>query len=139
MMKKLLSALLALGLLTACSKGEKAKGMNITGDWQLTSILVKSVSFGSETVDVYLHFGADHKFELYQMLGTGRFRKFSGNWDLNADLLSGTYSDGKKWGADYIVSVNEDTLRLISQSSTPETDTYKRTTIPQDVIDTVEE
>ena len=53
-------------------------------------------------------------------------------------MLTGSYSDGKKWGATYEVGLEGDILTLTTVSDKPETDTYKRTTIPQDVIDTAE-
>lgn len=136
MMKKVLYLLLAVLLFAGCGKKQE-KVIDVTGDWQLRSISVKA-SYGSETVDVYLRFSADKTFELYQMLGTGRYRVYTGKWTLTENVLTGTYSDGKAWGATYEVDVEGDTLTLTTVSDTPETDTYKRSSIPQTVIDTAE-
>ena len=137
-MKKILYILLALFILAGC-KGKEKKVLDITGDWQLTTISVKA-SYGSETVDVYLRFKEDNTFELYQMLGTGRYRVYSGNWAITENVLTGSYSDGKKWGASYEVEMddNKNLLTLTTVSDNPETDTYKRSSIPQNVIDTAE-
>ena len=135
-MKKMLYVLLALFALAGCKEKEK-KVLDITGDWQLKTVTVKA-TYGHETVDVYLRFAADQSFELYQMLGTGRYRVYTGKWTLTENVLTGSYSDGKKWGASYEVEVDGDTMTLTSVSEKPETDTYRRTTIPQDVIDTAE-
>lgn len=141
MMKKMLYAVLAaLFILVSCKdKPEPEKLVDISGDWQISKVEVKSVTIGSVDVDVYLRFTTGGGFELYQMLGSGRYRVFTGSWKLEEDVLSGTYSDGKAWGSAYKLEKPDDnTLRLTSVSTNPEVDTYTRTTIPQTVIDTAE-
>jgi len=137
-MKRLLCTFAVLAAFVACNKTEPENTLDITGDWQISSIAVKSASLGSEKVDVYLRFNSDKSFELYQMLGAGRYRVYTGSWLLTEDVLSGSYKDGKKWGASYKVTLEGSKLTLTSQTSSPETDTYTRTTIPQTVIDTAE-
>lgn len=141
MMKKILYIAVALLTFCACGKdngdgggGNNSKtDLNITGDWRLSKIETKA-SIGGAEVDVYLRFTSDKKFEMYQMIGTGRYRAYSGTWTLTGSVLSGTYSDGKKWGASYDVAVSGSTLTLTSKTSNPEKDTYTKSSIPASVI-----
>lgn len=110
------------------------------GEWQLSNIETKSVSYAGETVDVYLAFQEEkaedgtvtRTFELYQMVGQGRFRKYTGKWDLQENILSGTYSSKKAWGSTYEMAADENTLTLTAVQSR-EVDTYQKTTIPENV------
>lgn len=138
MIKRFICALAVLFTFVACNKPDNEVKLDITGDWQISRIDVKSTALGGVTIDVYLRFEADQSFQIYQMLGSGRYRVYSGTWKLEDNVLTGKYNDGKAWGASYIVSREGDTLTLTSQTSSPETDTYKRTSIPKTVIDTAE-
>ena len=84
-------------------------------------------------MDVYLSFAEEGTFELYQMIGQGRFRKFSGSWAYEEGLLTGTYKSGKAWGSSYEVSVDGETLTLTASVS-GEVDSYKKASIPESVI-----
>ena len=136
-MKKYLVTALALVLaLCACNKNntEPQKVQTVVGQWQLSSISTKAASIGSETVEVYLEFIEGGSFNIYQVIGTGRPRAYSGSWELSDGLLSGKYSDGKKWGATYAVSFSGSNL-VLTNSSGGESDTYAPATIPQSVRD----
>jgi hypothetical protein len=71
-------------------------------------------------------------FELYQMVGQGRFRKYTGTWKLEGNILSGTYSSKKAWGSTYVISVDDSTLKLTSVVS-GEVDTYRKASIPESI------
>lgn len=132
MRKFLLAILLVPFLLTSCCKD---KTLNITGEWSLISVETRAVTIGGEQVDVYIAFNADKSFQIYQMLGTGRYRLYTGTWSLLDGVLSGKYSDGTPWGASYDVELeSSDTiLKLTSKSAVAEVDTYKKTPIPDSV------
>lgn len=118
---------------TACKKGpQEDPTPSCVGEWQMSNIEVKSVSYAGQTLDVYLAFREDGSFELYQMMGQGRFRKYSGQWTLEGNVLSGKYSSKKPWGSTYEVSADGETLTLTSVES-GEKDTYQKTTIPESV------
>ena len=135
-MKKVLS-LLAVALLFAVACHNKQDGPKtpaIAGEWQLTSIEVKSVDYAGQTLDVYLSFAEDGSFELYQMIGQGRFYKYSGTWTITGSTLSGKYASGKDWASSYEVSVSGESLTLVSSVS-GETDVYQKVSIPDSVKD----
>ena len=133
MMKFLKTAALALAVLGAClSCGKKEKALDITGEWNLVALETRAASIGDQTVDVYISFASSGTFEMYQMLGTGRYRKYSGTWTLTGSTLTGKYSDGTQWGSSYEVGRrSEDMLTLSSASG--EIGTYKKSTIPASV------
>ena len=132
-MIKLKNIVLAFAVLAAAvscgKKGEKA--LDITGEWNLTRVETKATTIGDQTVDVYVSFASDKSFEIYQMLGTGRYRKFSGTWTLTEKTLDGKYSDGTLWGSSYEVEISEDVMTLSSASG--EVSTYKKSSIPDSI------
>ena len=132
-MMKLKNIVLAFAVMAAAvSCGKKAeKPMDITGEWNLTRVETKATTIGDQSVDVYVSFATDKSFEIYQMLGTGRYRKFSGTWTLTDKTLSGKYSDGSQWGSTYEVEITDDVMTLSSASG--EVSTYKKSTIPASV------
>ena len=137
MIKKLamtVAVAVAAAFAVACgSKEDKAAG--VEGEWELVDVefATKSAVVGSETVFVYINFDAKGTFVMYQKLGKGRFRKFSGTWSYSNGLLNGTYSDGKNWGCPYKVSRDENTLVMVSSPDGNDTYTYRKCTIPDEV------
>ena len=136
MIKKLamtVAVAVAAAFAVACgSKEDKAAG--VEGEWELVDVefATKSAVVGSETVFVYINFDAKGTFAMYQKLGEGRFRKFSGTWSCSNGILNGTYSDGKNWGCPYKVSRDEDTLVMVSSPDGNDTYTYRKCTIPEE-------
>ena len=134
---KRLYMIAALALLclvtTACPDDPKDDPINIIGEWQLSQISTKA-TIGGQTVDVYIAFKEGGSFEMYQMLGTGRYRKFEGSWTLTDKVLSGSYSGGSRWASDYNVEMDagRTMLTLITLDGS-ETDTYRKQAIPEDV------
>lgn len=110
-----------IALLCSCGKDDNGGGNNnngnggvkvsastIAGDWNLTRISTKTATLGDQTIDVYLRLSSGNTFELYQMLGDGRYRYVSGSWSLSGTTLSGTYTDGTAWGSSYGVELSSD-------------------------------
>ena len=135
-MKKfyMIAALALLCLVTTgCPDDPKDDPLNIVGEWQLSQITTKA-TIGGQTVDVYIAFNEGGSFEMYQMLGTGRYRKFEGTWTLLEKVLSGSYTGGGTWASSYNVEMDEGrttlTLTFLDGS---ETDTYRKQAIPEDV------
>lgn len=148
------SLLVALTL-TSCREQETPpQPMNIDGTWELISVTdTRAVAIGDEQVEVYVVFQADEPvvtgtrgskeqvhqpvvstgvFTLYQKLGAGKYRSFDGKWTLTDSTLSGTYSDGKPWGATYEVALEDDGSRLWLAAPT-ETCVYTKSKLPADI------
>ena len=137
-MKRLymIAALALLCLVTAgCPSKPIEEILDVTGEWQLSQITTKA-TIGGQTVDVYIGFKEEGSFEMYQMLGTGRYRKFEGTWSLVDKVLSGSYTGGGTWASSYNVEMDESrtTLTLTSTDGS-ETDVYRKQAIPADVKD----
>lgn len=129
--------LLALPFLSAnCHHEPGEDPLVIDGQWQISHFSTKSVSIGGQTVDIYIDFQTGGNFEMYQMLGTGRYRKFTGTWKLTDKLLTGSYTGGQAWASSYEVIMDDSRTQLtLTSTSTPqEISTYRKQTIPQDVI-----
>ena len=133
-LKNMIVALAALVVFTACGGSKEDMPVDITGEWNLVNVQTKSATLGGQTVDVYISFSSDKSFTMYQMIGAGRYHKYSGTYLLDGTALSGKYSDGKQWGSSYVVEISGSQLTLTSASG--EVDTYKKVTIPSEVIDT---
>ena len=128
--------MLAMVFLSAKCEPEDAP-LVLDGQWQITQFTTKAVSIGGQQVDVYISFNSDHSFELYQMLGTGRYRKYAGTWTLTDNkLLSGTYEGSVAWATSYEVTMDDaQTQMTLTSTATPqEVSVYRKQTIPEDVI-----
>lgn len=87
--------------------GVENKGIDIVGQWELMDVDVKSIVVGDQTVEIFIDFKADNTFALWQKIGEGRHREYTGTWTLTEQTLTGKYSDGKSWGSEYCVSLDE--------------------------------
>ena len=136
-MKKVLFIALLCSLFVGCNEEQtQEKELNIVGCWHLTElhqIETRTVTIGEETIEIYIDFAADNTFRLYQMVGAGKYRSFSGSWVLEADKLSGIYDDKTAWGTDYEVALNSTgtELTLVSKG---EQYVYVKEEIPADVL-----
>ena len=131
-MKKILYIFIAaICLLTSCEKQLKFPE-KLYGDWYC-----HSTSLTSTDVHVYVTFTGD-TFILYQKIGDGAYRVYNGTYTLNQGeygscILTGEYSDGTPWGAEYVVvSSSNDTIVFTAGDVT---DVYTRVKggIPADV------
>ncbi len=139
-MKRILIAALLMLSFAACSSDEKPAdktGLDITGDWNIVGITTKSAVFEGETVDIWISFKNDNTFAMYQKIGAGRYTPYSGTWTLAETKLTGKYSDGNAWAAEYEVALEDGGNTLVLTSPTGEVDTYKKGTVPADVQNNV--
>ena len=136
-MKKYLIISLVCLLFTGCKKEQVEEGgMNIVGSWHLTElsqIETRAITIGQESIDIYIHFIADNSFHLYQKVGAGKFRHFSGTWELVDNKLSGMYDDKTKWGTEYDVMLNDNSTELILTSGGEEY-VYLKEEIPNEIL-----
>ena len=136
--KRFLIIAVAALALAGCKghREEPSKAIDVTGEWELTSITTRGASIGGTPIAVYISFTAEKTFELYQMIGEGRYTYFKGTYQLSGESLSGTYESGKPWGSVYTVAMEGDQMTLTTNGGS-ETDTYRKTTIPQAVKDNI--
>lgn len=122
-------------MVSACGdKGsDSKKGLDITGQWELIDIETKAAQIGEAEIEVYIEFNKDNTFNLWQMIGAGRFEKMTGTWILNQNVLSGKYSDGKAWGANYEVGIESGNLVMTETKQDIQTYIYRKCTIPSDI------
>lgn len=117
--------IIALFVMSGCKK-DKDEPLDISGSWELMDIKTKAAQLGDQTVEVIITFHTDNTYDLSQKIGPGRAREFSGTWTLTGTTLSGDYSDGKKWGASYDVSVDANQMTLQPQIDGAESYIYVR-------------
>ena len=83
MMKKFLLMAACVLALSACKKEGSDEptpaGGSIVGAWELSSVATKA-TVGDVQVNVYVEFGEDNSFTLYQKVGEGRYTKFDGTY-----------------------------------------------------------
>lgn len=135
-MKSIFKLFLVLAIAVASvSCGSKDEAVSVAGEWELMDMELntKSAQIGSEKVEVYISFTEDGQFALYQMLGAGRFEKYSGTYTLSGKSLTGKYSDGSPWGNTYDVSVSGTTLTMTATVGSTDVYVYEKCTIPSDV------
>lgn len=130
MKRYLLFIITGIALIVSGCNGEKgggSKGFDIVGTWELMNIdITKAAQLGNETIQVTITFNSDKSFELSQVLGSGRPREYSGTWNLTDNILTGKYSDGKKWGSSYEVSGDGSNLTMKPDSGS-ELYVYRKT------------
>ena len=129
----ILFAVLAMIVAACGGKNDEKKGLDISGQWELIDIETKAAQIGEAEIQVYIEFNKDNTFNLWQMIGAGRFEKMTGTWTLNQNLLTGKYSDGKAWGANYEVGIESGNLVMTEMKTGKETCIYRKCTIPSDI------
>ena len=128
-MKKLLFILAALMLIaTACKKEDKKVDYkkSIVGEWHCTPAEIDA--------DVYVSFAEDGSFDLFQKIGEGRHRHYTGDWAIEGKTLSGHYADGTDWGSAYTMDFStEGTMVLTALNGSEEAMVYVKEEIPSDI------
>ena len=129
-MKRLLFILTALMLITAtgCKKDEKPIDCKATlpGEWHCTPEGLDA--------DIYADFEENGSFDLYQKLGEGRYRHYTGTWECKGNTLSGKYSDGSDWGSSYtVVFTDNDNMTFTALNGSEEVMVYTRESVPSEV------
>ena len=111
----------ALGL-ASCTKTDKNLE-RLSGEWYWQ---------GTEegvSIEVYLAFQTDNTFDLFQKIGAGAFRHYTGTYTYDGQTLSGVYSDKTPWKYSYEAKVdgNNLTMNYIGEDVSI---TYVKKTIP---------
>ncbi len=129
-MKRLLFILAALMVMSAtgCKKDEKVIDCKATlpGEWHCAPEGIDA--------DIYAAFEENGSFDLYQKLGEGRYRHYTGTWECKGNTLSGIYSDGNAWGSSYTVAFTDnDNMTFTALNGSNEVMAYTREPVPSEV------
>ena len=132
-MKKIVFFISALMIMVSC--GEKGgKQPELTLEQKLCTEW-HSTAMPLDGADIYLSFGEDNTFELYQKIVEGAYRLYRGTWNLEEDMLTGKYNDGEDWAAAYQISIDGETLTMTSKNDAAEVSVYVKAEIPANVKD----
>ena len=123
---KIMLAVAAVLAFASCVKSEDAVVKELAGDWYYETVEADT------PVQVYVSFAKDMTFELYQKVGDGAFRKYSGTYTFDGTLLDGVYSDKAPWKEAKTVTIDGDSLIAVGVK-TGETITYVRKLVPATV------
>lgn len=119
-------AVAAVLAFASCVKSEDAVVKELAGDWYYETVEADT------PVQVYVSFAKDMTFELYQKVGDGAFRKYTGTYTFDGTLLDGVYSDKSPWKEAKTVTIDGDSLTAVGVK-TGETITYVRKLVPATV------
>lgn len=132
-MKRTIYTILAALLLTAtgCEKPADRLIDKIVGEWHYTA------EENGVTEDIWISFGADGTFEMYQKIGQGPYWHSKGEYtaDPVTGILTGVYSDRYPWKYSYKVEAGTGTLQMAAVEIEGHTVTYTREAIPAEVRD----
>ena len=132
-MKRTIYTILAALLLTAtgCEKPADRLIDKIVGDWHYTA------EENGVTEDIWISFGADGTFEMYQKIGEGPYWHSTGEYtaDPATGILTGVYSDRYPWKYSYKVEVDSRKLEMLAVELEGYMVIYTRETIPAEVRD----
>ena len=123
---KILLAAAAVLAFVSCVKSEEAVVKELVGDWYYETVEAEL------PVQVYVSFAKDMTFDLYQKVGDGAFRRYTGTYSFDGTLLDGVYSDLAPWKEAKNVTINGDSLTAVGVTS-GETITYVRKIVPATV------
>ena len=131
-MKRTLFILTALMMLAAISCKKEDKNIDykakLAGEWHYVPEDFEA--------DIYAVFEVNGGFELYQQIGGGRHKHYSGTWSSEKSTLSGTYSDGSAWGSKYSMTFTDDNMMVLTAlNGSAEVSTYVREDVPDEVKD----
>ena len=134
-MKKYICSLFTTDLLVlaaGCSKdddGPKNVDSGVVGEWHLAEWTNESHT----DFDVYIEFRSDATFNIYEKVETSAYVRYSGESTVKETYLSGRYSSGLPWSADYTFELSNEgkTLTMTSATDTPEVSIYIKSSIPE--------
>ena len=124
---KIIVIVAAVFTLAACGLSDARKFDRLVGEWHYT---------GEESgvqIDIYLALYGDSSFDLYQKVGDGPHYLYKGKFELNEDVLSGTYSDYTPWAHEYNVETTKTSLTLTSVADPKYSLSFTKEAIPESV------
>ena len=142
-MKKIFFAIAALMTFAACDDKNDPTPLPADPDPVLPAICGEweSLKIDNEA-KVYLSFGAEGSFELYQHMTGDGYDLYNGDWTISEDggILSGTYNDEEPWAYSYefvrcpdVINIDSpvDTLKLKATETGSVENVFVSCTIPE--------
>ena len=111
------------------NSGNDENAVELAGCWHLVTL------YGAEVdVDIYIDFGKDNKFVIYQRTEELAYTTFKGTYTVDAEnsVVSGVYDDGEAWLSDYnyVVDKENKTLTLTNVDNPAEVAVYEASKVP---------
>lgn len=120
-----------IATITTYEEAVEGDTSTIAGTWKLTSWR------GAEPpVAVYLVIDNRGSVTLYQRIEGHTWGCYSSNATLLDGIISGTYSDGIAWGADYYVTTSQGSMTWVDTEDDADISVYERATLPADITST---
>lgn len=119
-------------LMAGCGSKDKKEDTTNYDGWMLSRW-----NGGTElSGKVYLQLNADRTFSLYQSIDVPGYRKLTGTYTEEGQVLSGTYSSGMPWESSYVIEKRTKT-ELQLRSETDVVSIYTAVEVPAYVKDGV--
>ena len=115
-----------LFMASACNEKDEVQH-RIVGEWKYVD------EESGNDLDIRVAFYVDYTFDLYQKVGEGAHRYFTGTYTVDRKHVTGMYSDGTPWASEYDVAFVNGNMTMTSTSSEGYTITYIKERIPDEV------
>lgn len=133
-LKYMAIAAMTLTAVLSCKKNgpEFPEGSGpVAGQWHM----IQWSSISSDRADVYVSFGEDGTFDLYQRVYTPYYEHYEGTYTQDGGQVTGTYSDGTPWSSSYTASFSNDRTEMTLTPDDGSGDVvYEAADIPEDVL-----
>lgn len=135
-MKYMMLAAVAMVMAAGCGKKGSEPDLPegtgpVAGQWHL----IEWSSLSDDRADIYISFGEDGTFDLYQRLYTPYYEHYDGNYIQDGATVSGTYSDGTAWGSSYTAVFTEDRSRMtLTPDGNGTAAVYEASDIPEEIL-----
>lgn len=100
----------------------------IKGTWALTSWRGATPSF-----KVYMDISDGGNITLWQKMTTRAWERYDSTATIDKNVISGTYSDGVAWSANYSIAIAGDTMTWTDTVDSTDVSVYTRTELPNDL------
>lgn len=101
----------------------------IAGTWGLVEWRGSEPSF-----DIYLVVNETGGITLWQNIDSHKWEMFQSAANINNGIISGIYTDGEAWGAEYHVTLEDGRMVWIDTEDTTDVSVYERCELPEEIV-----
>ena len=98
----------------------------LMGDWHLSRFCNTEPE-----VELYIHFGIDYSFTIYQRTSMAGYQLFKGTYTVEGTNVSGRYNDGVEWADSYTFSLDEESNLVLQSVNGGDSAVYESATMPK--------